>query len=142
MTYFNIADLLEIKEAYRNIITKQQKETKMKEAPMKEAIPHLKLRRQWLDDIEKDPNCVWMVKSKSMGVWAELTAGTQPWWSEDCDYQKKPNTKTFYMVMVKHKGVGKIPFAISFSSTKDIQPYLDSFSLDQVGDVVSREVEQ
>ncbi len=123
---------------------KIQKETKMKEAPTKEAIPHLKLRRQWLDDIEKDPNCVWMARGRNKpreAHWTELAPGIQPWWSEDCDYKRKPNTKTFYMVMVKHKGVGKYPFAVLFTTTEEIQPYLDAFSLDQVGDVVDREVE-
>ncbi len=47
-----------------------------------------------------------------------------------------------YMVMVKHKGAGNTPFSLTFDTCGEIKPYLDSFQLEQVGEVVTRDVEQ
>ena len=109
-----------------------------------ETIPHLALRRQWLDDIEKDPKCVWRGKVRgSLVDWREFAPGLQPSWFADWEYSPQPKTKTYYMAMVQHKNhIALDPFAVVFSSKAEIQPHLDSYALKQVGDVVPREVEQ
>ena len=116
---------------------KQQKENKMKET-----IPHLALRRQWLDDVEKDPKCVWRWSYKVFSGWNPLPPGVEPSWRPNLEYSPQPKTKTYYMVMVKHSGVGQVPFGLVFEKTEEIAGHLKYYHLDQVGDVVPREVEQ
>ena len=119
---------------------KQQRE---KENTMKETIPHLALRRQWLDAIEKDPKCVWRWSYKIFSGWNPLPPGVEPSWRPNLEYSPQPKTKTYYMAMVQHKNhIALDPFAVVFSSKAEIQPHLDSYALKQVGDVVPREVEQ
>ena len=121
----------------------QMNNKQQKENTMKETIPHLALRRQWLDDIEKDPKCVWRGKVRgSLADWREFAPGLQPSWFADWEYSPAPKTKTYYMVMVKHSGVGQVPFGLVFEKTEEISGHLKRFHLDQVGDVVPREVEQ
>ena len=117
----------------------QQRE---KENNMKETIPHLALRRQWLDDVEKDPKCVWRWSYKVVSGWNTLPPGVEPSWQPNLDYSPQPKTKTHYMVMVKHSGVGQVPFGLVFEKTEEIAGHLKYYHLDQVGDVVPREVEQ
>lgn len=108
-----------------------------------ETIPHLALRRQWLDDIEKDPKCVWGWRDKGSRLnWISMSPGVEPAWRPNLDYSPQPKTKTYYMVMVKHSGVGQVPFGLVFEKKEDIEGHLKRFHLDQVGDVVPREVEQ
>lgn len=116
---------------------KQQKENNMTET-----IPHLARRRQWLDDVEKDPKCVWRWSYKVFSGWNPLPPGVEPSWRPNLDYSPQPKTKTYYMVMVKHSGVGQVPFGLVFEKTEEISGHLKRFHLDQVGDVVTREVEQ
>ena len=118
---------------------KQQKE---KENNMKETIPHLALRRQWLDDIEKDPKCVWMWRDRGLSDWLPLDPGEEPRWMKHREYSPQPKTKTYYMVMVRHKSAMVSPFGLVFEKEEDIEGHLKRFHLDQVGDVVPREVEQ
>ncbi len=119
----------------------KQKDSTMTEQPKTLSITHPELRKQWVDDMAKDPNCVWRVKAKGM-EWECYSPGQQPAWLQGLEYSPKPKTKRYYMVMVKHKGTGKVPFALTFDKCMDIKPYLDSFQLAQVGEVVSRDVEQ
>lgn len=116
---------------------KQQKENNMKET-----IPHLALRRQWLDDIEKDPKCVWMWRDRGLSDWLPLDPGEEPRWMKHREYSPQPKTKTYYMVMVRHKSAMVSPFGLVFEKEEDIEGHLKRFHLDQVGDVVPREVEQ
>ena len=116
---------------------KQQKENNMTET-----IPHLALRRQWLDDIEKDPKCVWRWRDRGLSDWLPLDPGEEPRWMKHREYSPQPKTKTYYMVMVKHSGVGQVPFGLVFEKTEEISGHLKRFHLDQVGDIVPREVEQ
>ena len=107
-----------------------------------ETIPHLALRRQWLDDIEKDPKCVWRWRDKGLSDWISISPGLEPVWDVNREYSPLPKTKTYYMVMAKHSGVGQVPFGLVFEKTEEISGHLKRFHLDQVGDVVPREVEQ
>ena len=108
-----------------------------------ETIPHLARRRQWLDDVEKDPKCVWRWSYKIFSGWNPLPPGVEPSWRPNLEYSPQPKTKTYYMAMVQHKNhIALDPFAVVFSSKAEIQPHLDSYALKQVGDVVPREVEQ
>jgi hypothetical protein len=116
---------------------KQQKENNMKET-----IPHLALRRQWLDDVEKDPKCVWRWSYKVFSGWNPLPPGVEPSWRPNLEYSPQPKTKTYYMAMVKHKGAMASPFGLVFEKEEDIEGHLDSYALKQVGDIVPREVEQ
>ncbi len=114
----------------------------MTEQPKTPGITHPELRKQWVDDMAKDPNCVWRVRGKGATAWCSYNPGEQPMWYGTHEYSPAPKTKRYYMVMVKHKGVGKSGFALTFTTQEEIKPYLDSFQLDQVGDVVPRDVEQ
>ena len=108
-----------------------------------ETIPHLARRRQWLDDVEKDPKCVWRWSYKIFSGWNPLPPGVEPSWRPNLEYSPQPKTKTYYMAMVQHKNhIALDPFAVVFSSKAEIQPHLDSYALKQVGDIVPREVEQ
>lgn len=122
----------------------REKENTMTDSKTKtETIPHLALRRQWLDDIEKDPKCVWRGKVRgSLVDWREFAPGLQPSWFVDWEYSPQPKTKTYYMVMVRHKSAMVSPFGLVFEKEEDIEGHLKRFHLDQVGDVVPREVEQ
>ena len=120
----------------------EYKQQRKKENNMKETIPHLALRRQWLDDIEKDPKCVWRWRGKGLSDWISISPGLEPVWDVNREYSPLPKTKTYYMVMVKHNGVGQVPFGLVFEKTEEISGHLKRFHLDQVGDVVPREVEQ
>ena len=108
-----------------------------------ETIPHLARRRQWLDDVEKDPKCVWRWSHKIFSGWNPLPPGVEPSWRPNLEYSPQPKTKTYYMAMVQHKNhIALDPFAVVFSSKAEIQPHLDSYALKQVGDIVPREVKQ
>ena len=121
----------------------EYKQQRKKENNMTETIPHLALRRQWLDDIEKDPKCVWRGKVRgSLADWREFAPGLQPSWFADWEYSPAPKTKTYYMVMVKHSGVGRVPFGLVFEKKEDIAAHLEDYWLVQVGDVVPRVVDQ
>ena len=107
-----------------------------------ETIPHLARRRQWLDDVEKDPKCVWRWRDRGLSDWIPLYPGEEPRWMKHREYSPQPKTKTYYMVMVRHKSAMVSPFGLVFEKEEDIEGHLKSFHLDQVGDVVPREVEQ
>ena len=121
---------------------KRKKENNMTDNKT-ETIPHLARRRQWLDDVEKDPKCVWRWSYKIFSGWNPLPPGVEPSWRPNLEYSPQPKTKTYYMAMVQHKNhIALDPFAVVFSSKAEIQPHLDSYALKQVGDIVPREVEQ